>query len=94
MKNTKNIILKRISYMDKIILDEIIERFKAYGVSFYNNCGEFDYQNLREQCIEIAVILHKNDESINGIRYQLCDFMSIVQKLVGIRNIGSFMYNG
>ncbi len=88
MKNTKNIILKRISYMDKIILDEIIERFKAYGVSFYNNCGEFDYQNLREQCIEIAVILHKNDD-----RYQLCDFMSIVQKLVGIRNIGSFMYN-
>ena len=94
MKNTKNIILKRISYMDKIILDEIIERFKAYGVSFYNNRGEFDYQNLREQCIEIAVILHKNDESINGIGYQLCDFMSIVQKLVGIRNIGSFMYNG
>jgi len=94
LKDTEVIVLRRISCIDKAMLDEIIERFKLYGVSFYNSYGDFDYQNVRAQCIDMANVLYKNEEPINGIRYQFCDFMSIIQSFVGIRNISSFMHNG
>jgi hypothetical protein len=91
MEDIKTIVYKRINYIDLDILCDAVDKFKVYGVNFYNKKGQFDYDKFRKGCIKTSKKLFENDKPINGIRYQFCDFMSVVQTIVGIRNMCEFM---
>jgi hypothetical protein len=82
---------KRIQTIDLNLLCDVVDKFKNYGVNFYNRKGEFVFDKFRKDCIKTSKLLFKNDKPVNDIRYQLCDFMSAVQTIVGIRNITEFM---
>lgn len=86
-------ILKRIQCLPKDILQESVNKLKKYNVKFYNRDGSFDYDMFRERCRETAEILFQNDKphTETEIRYQLCDFLSVVETIVGLRNFGDFM---
>ena len=63
------------------------------GLNFYNNNGEFIFEKFRSDCIKTCDLLFKKDKPHpnTGIKYELSDFMSAVQTIVGIRNITEFM---
>ncbi len=96
MNNLESKILHRINELKNLnSLDDIINRLSVYGITFYNNKGNFKLNQFKDDCIKITNILLKNDKSHpeTGIRYQLCDFLSIVQTIVGIRNFNQFIYD-
>ncbi len=82
---------KRIQTIDLNLLCDMVDKFERYGVKFYNRKGEFVFNKFKKDCIKTSKLLFKNDKPVNDIRYQLCDFMSAVQTIVGIRNIAEFM---
>ena len=95
MEDLKIIITKRINDMPLSILQDTIEKLQAYGVCFYNNCGVFNFNKFKKDCIETSKILFENDKPHfqTNIRYQLCDFLSTVQTITGIRNFTKFMHD-
>ena len=82
---------KRIQNLDLDLLCDMVDKFEKYGVNFYNWNGEFIFDKFKKDCIKTSKLLFKNDKPVNDIRYQLCDFMSAVQTIVGTRNITEFM---
>jgi hypothetical protein len=91
MDNLESNIMKRINCIDLDVLCDIVDTFKKYNVNFYNRKGVFEFNKFRNDCIKTSKILFKKDKPVNGIRYQLCDFLSAIQTLVGIRNMTGFM---
>ena len=85
--------IKRIDNMDIDHFHTIIDRLSFYGVNFYNKNGFFNFNKFKNDCIETSNLLYKNDipHPVTNIRYQLCDFLSLVQTIVGIRNYNEFM---
>jgi len=85
---------KRIDNMNFNLFCDVIDKLQVYGVNLYNGLGEWDFGQFRNDCKKTFNLLFKNDEPRpeTGIKYQLCDFMSAVQAIVGIRNITEFMY--
>jgi len=94
LKSLEIKIQKRIEDMDFDLFCDIVDKLQVYGVNLYNGEGEWDFNQFREDCKKTSNILLKNDEPhpVTAIRYQLCDFMSTVQAIIGIRNISEFMY--
>jgi len=88
-------VIKRIQCIDLDLLCDTVDKLAKYNVGFYNRNGEFKFDKFKKDCIKTIELLMKNDIPIpnptTGIRYQLYDFMSAVQTIVGIRNIGKFM---
>ena len=93
MEELEQIILKRIQIMDLNSLCNTVDKLKVYGLNFYNNNGEFIFEKFRSDCIKTCDLLFKKDKPHpnTGIKYELSDFMSAVQTIVGIRNITEFM---
>jgi len=87
----ETIVKKRIQTIDLNLLCDTVDKFERYGVNFYNRKGEFVFDKFKKDCIKTSKLLFKNDKPVNDIRYQLCDFMSAIQAIVGIRNITEFM---
>ena len=94
MENLESKIQKRIDNINFDLFCEIIDKFQVYGVNLYNGEGEWDFDQFRKDCQKTYALLFKKDKPdiVTGIKYQLCDFMSAVQAIVGIRNITEFMY--
>jgi len=93
MENLETQVLKRIQNIDLNMLNNIIDKLAMYGIIFYNNYGEFEFNKFKNDCYKTHKLLYKNnkpDPDI-GIKYQLCDFMSAIQSIVGIRNLAEFM---
>lgn len=52
--DVKTIVEKRVMCMENIykdMLNSIIKGFEAYEIALYNNHGEFDYLDVKSQCI-------------------------------------------
>jgi hypothetical protein len=82
--------MKRMSDMDLEIFCDTINTLKKYNVNIFTK-GIFNFEKFKSDCKNAVELLSKNDEPINGIRYELCDLLSAVQTIVGLRNIGEFM---
>lgn len=93
MEELKNIILKRVQTIDLNLLCDTVDKLESYGVNFYNRSGKFIYEKFQQDCINTCNLLSKKDipNLDTGIKYKLCDFMSAVQSIVGIRNMAKFM---
>ena len=93
MDSLEKIVIQRIQTIDLDLLCDIVEKFKKYGVNFYNRQGRFDYNKFRQDCQKTSLKLFKNDmpHPVTNIRYQYADFLSAVQTITGIRNFNRFM---
>lgn len=91
MEKIKTIVEKRISAIDPSLLCSVTSSLEKYGVALYNKKGEFVFDDFKKDCTKTSKLLFKNDKPINGIRCQLCEFMSLVQVVVGIRNMNKFI---
>lgn len=91
MTHIKDIIIKRIELIDEDMLLNTINKLKYYNVNLFNDQGQLDYENFRNSYFKTYDLLFETDIPVNGIRYQLCDFMSAVQVIVGIRNFNRFI---
>ena len=92
MTDLEMVTLKRIEEIPHGLFLDTLEKLKKYDVNFYDELGTFNFNNFRIQCQETMITLSENDNSVDGIRYQFCDFMILVQTLVGLRHMGEFMY--
>lgn len=94
MEDLETKVQKRIDDINFDLFCDIIDKLQIYGVNLYNGEGEWDFDQFRRDCQNTYKLLYKNDvpDPETGIKYQLCDFMSAVQALVGIRNITEFIY--
>ena len=92
MTNLEMVTLKRIEGIPSGLLLDTIEKLKKHSVNFYDELGTFNFNNFRIQCQETMITLSENDNPVDGIRYQFCDFMILVQTLVGLRHMGEFIY--
>lgn len=91
MDDLEQVVKQRINVMDLDILCDAIDKLKQYNINFYNNQGKFNFNKFRKDCHKTVKLLFKKDESINGIRYQMCDCLNAIQTIVGIRNSVEFM---
>lgn len=91
MDSLEEIINSRINNLDIEILNRTVNKLKLYNVNLFNNQNEFIYEDFRNDYFKTYDLLFKNDILVNGIKYQLCDFMSAVQVIVGIRNFNRFL---
>ena len=91
MENIEEIIIKRINNLECDVLNRTINRLKVYNVYLFNNQGVFNCKDFRKDYFKTYNLLFKNDIPVNGIKYQLCDFMSSVQVIVGIINYNRFL---
>lgn len=94
MTDLERIVSLRIQEIDFNLFCDTVEKLEKYGVKFYNKQGSFVFEKFRKDCYKTHLLLYKNEKTsleTGGIRYQLCDFMSAVQTIVGIRNLTEFM---
>jgi len=94
MEDLETKIQKRIDDINFNLFCGVVDKLQIYGVNLYNGEGEWDFNQFRNSCKKTFGLLFKNDKphSVTGIKYQLCDFMSALQALVGMKNITEFMY--
>lgn len=93
MDNLETKITKRVQEIPFDLFYDSVEILEKYNVNFYNEFGNFDFNKFRVDCQNIMNTLFKNDKPINGIKYQLCEFMKTVQMLVGLRDMSEFIYD-
>ncbi len=93
MENLESKIIKRVESIDTNTFQKIIENLKKYNLNYYDNFGNFSFNQFRRDCMFTTEILFKNDtpHPSTGIRYQLCDFLSLIYTIVGVRNMTEFM---
>jgi len=84
-------IAKRIYSIDYDVLKRITDTLNLYGVNLLDNQGKFNLKEFRNDYFKTYDLLFKNDIPVNGIRYQLCNFVSAVQEIVGLRNFYRFL---
>jgi hypothetical protein len=84
MEIIETIVIKRIKFIDLDLLCDIVDKLKKYNVNLYNKKGEFIFDKFKSDCIKTFKLLLKNNKPV-------CDFISAVQTIVGIRNITEFM---
>jgi hypothetical protein len=80
---TKEIITKRIDYMnrvDKNNLYQIIELLKYYSINIYNTENHFDFDEFKKQCIETYNLLKENKQ-------QCYYFLSVIMMVTGGNDI-------
>ena len=92
MTDLEMVTLKRMEEIPSDLFLNTLEKLKKYGVNFYDESKRFNFNKFRIQCQETMVTLSENDNPIDGVRYQFCDFMILVQTLVGLRHMGEFIY--
>lgn len=76
--------------MDNDMFLDCIKGLQKYNISFYTD-DRFDFEEFREQCISKINYLEKYDQPINDIRYKLCDLLSVIQTITGIRYLAEFI---
>lgn len=91
MENVEEIINKRIKNIDGDLLVKTIHELNFYNVNLFNSQNKFVCKDFKNDFLKTYDLLFENDIPINGIKYQLADFMSTVQIIVGIRNMGRFL---
>ncbi len=91
MESVKEIIIKRINSIDEDVLNKVTDTLKMYGVNLLNDNNEFILEDFRNDYFKTYDFLFRKDIPINGIRYQLYDFVSAVQVIVGVRNFYRFL---
>jgi len=94
MEDLESKVQQRIDDINFDLFCDVIDKLQVYGVNLYNGEGKWDFNQFRNDCKKTYNILFKNDKTHpeTVIKYQLCDFMSAVQAIVGIRDITEFMY--
>lgn len=91
MESIEEIIIKRIDYLEDSVLQNTIAKLKSYNVNLFGNQNKFILEDFRNDYFKTYNLLFENDIPVNGIKYQLCDFMSSIQVIVGIRNFNRFI---
>lgn len=85
-------IIIRIQEIPFDLFIDVTEKLKKYNVNFYDKSKQFNFNEFRLECQKTMKLLYKRDKPVNGIRYELCDFMSLMLTLVGIKNMNKFIY--
>lgn len=93
MEELETIITKRINSFDPSFLSKIINDLNKYNVNLYDEQGEFNFISFTKECSLANKTLYSNDvpDAKTNIRYNYCNFLSIIQTITGLRNFDRFV---